>query len=354
MKILFVDKSIFGHHAPYFKAVTRYSDYESVLCIPQMIENLNIKQIIVKNSNFKSRNYIQYCRWIKEIKTIADLEKPDVIHFLYGDIFYRYFGLGLSKFKKYKTIITFHHIKKSFIRDISIKRIFSQINTGIVHTNTLLTQLIDIGIKNIKHIENPHYFNFENITREYAIKTIGLNDDAPVLLAIAGTRYDKGLDILLNALKKVNKPFLLLIAGKELYFDRNFIEENIETYKNKVKILLRYLSDQEFYMCIKAADIIVLPYRRIFTGASGPLAEGVWLKKTIIGPNHGSLGSLIKDNHLGATFKTEDVDDLAKVISEQLESKHSRDETAENYRLTISTDRFALEHKNLYHTLINI
>lgn len=353
MKILFVDTSIRGHHAPYFKTLIKNSDYECVLCVPEKIENLNIKQIIVRNSNFRSRNFIQYCRWINEIKEIAESEKPDAIHFLYGDVFYRYFGMGLSKFKSYNTIITFHIIKKSFIRDISIKTIFGKIDMGIVHTDALLNQLQGIAIKNVKKIENPHCFYFENITREYARKTLGLSDHAPVLLAIGGTRYDKGIDILLNALKKVNKPFFLLIAGRELDFNKNYIEENIGPYKDKVKMLMRYLSDEEFYMCINAADIIVLPYRKTFTGASGPLAEGVWQKKTIIGPNHGSLGSLIKDNHLGATFKSEDADDLAKVINEQLDNKHQWNEKAESYRLTLSTDKFALDHKNLYQTLIN-
>jgi glycosyltransferase involved in cell wall biosynthesis len=353
MKIMYVDILMKGHHAPYFKSVIKNSDYEIVLCAPEKIEDTNIRQIIVKTFIFRTKNPIKYWRWIKEIRDIAETEKPDVIHFLYGDLFYRFFGLGLSKFKSYKIVITFHQIKKSFLRDISIKKIFSQINTGIVHTDTLLNQLHDIGIKNAKQTENPHYYDFENITRQDAIKTLGLNEDVPVLLAIGGTSYYKGLDILLNALKKVNKPFLLLIAGKELDFDKNFIEENIKAYKNKVKMLIKYLSDEEFHMCVNAADIIVLPYRKTFSGASGPLSEGAWLRKTIIGPNHGSLGSLIKDNHLGATFKTEDVDDLAKVISEQLDSKHTWDDTAENYRLTLSTDRFALEHNNLYHKLMN-
>lgn len=346
MKILFVDTAVGGHHIPYFKAVTVNAEYESAICIPKKVGELSTRQIEVKN--IKIRSAIQYLNWIKELSAIAKLEGPDIIHFLYGDVFYRYFGLALSRFSEYKTVVTFHQINKSFLRDISIKAIFNQINMGIVHTKFLSTQLNNIGIKNVKQIEHPIFFNFENITKEYAITNLGLESNVPVLLAIGGTRYDKGLDILLEALKYVQKPFQLLIAGKELHFDRNFIEKNIESYKHNVKLLMRFLSDEEFYMCIKAADIIVLPYRKTFTGVSGHLGQAAWLKKTIIAPNHGSLGRLISDNRIGVTFKTEDVSDLAKVINEKLENKHEWNDTAENYRLTLSSDKFADEHQKLY------
>ncbi len=182
---------------------------------------------------------------------------------------------------------------------------------------------------------------------------MGLSSEVPVLLTIGGTRYKKGLDILLEALRNVKKPFQLLIAGKEEDFDRNYIEENIKSYKDNVKLLMRVLSDEEFAICINAADFIVLPYRKSFNGASGPLGEGVWRKKTIIAPNHGSLGSIIHEYNLGVTFETEDVNDLTKIISEQLENKHEWNDTAENYRLTLSVDSFANEHQKLYYSLMD-
>lgn len=52
------------------------------------------------------------------------------------------------------------------------------------------------------------------------------------------------------------------------------------------------MTDREFAEVIAASDIIALPYRKKFNGASGPLVEGVYLGKCIIGPNHGNLGKL--------------------------------------------------------------
>lgn len=349
MKVLYVDTTTGGHHVPYLKALTMNADYEIVITLPEIIHDIDFKQIKTY-INLKNRNLIKYFEWIKEIQSIAEKESPDIIHFLYGDIFYRYFGMGLEEFKKYKTIITFHQIKKGFLRDISIKRIFKNINIGIVHPSTLSDQLNKIGIKNVKQIENSHYFDFKNITKESALEHLNLTDK-PLLLAIGGTRFDKGLDILLEALKYVNKPFQLLIAGEEQHFKRDYIERNIESYKNNVKLMLRNLYNVEFYICINAADIIVLPYRKIFTGASGPLGEGVWQRKTIIGPSHGGLGETIRKNNIGSTFNSEDTEDLANVINEQLENKHKWNEISEKYRLTLSTEIFAAKHKSLYDSL---
>ncbi len=56
------------------------------------------------------------------------------------------------------------------------------------------------------------------------------------------------------------------------------LEELARPYRNRVKLYLDFLTDEEFEMAIQAVDAIVLPYRKTFNGASGPLGE-VWLKE---------------------------------------------------------------------------
>ena len=65
------------------------------------------------------------------------------------------------------------------------------------------------------------------------------------LLSLGGTRYDKGIDILLNALKDVQDNFKLIIAGKEEFFSREYIEKKIESYRSKVELNLKFLSNEE-------------------------------------------------------------------------------------------------------------
>ena len=344
MKNLYVDTEIKGHHFYYLNALSGQID-RSICVVPSEIGDVNCRQIIVpKFSTFK-----EYKTWINSIFKIAQDENIDVIHFLYGDIFYRYFGFGLSKLKKYfKVVITFHHFRYGLLHNLSLKRIFSNINVGIVHTTHLLAMAEKFGIKNIKHIEYPKFSETKIIPTIDARNYLGISNDCPLLLALGGTREDKGLDILLEALKKVDKPFKLLIAGQPQTYDENFINKAIVSYKDRVYKILRYLTDSEICTIVSASDIVVLPYRKIFDGASGPLVEGVAYGKTIIGPNHGSLGQIIKDNHLGYTFESENVDDLARTINKALSEKFIYDEYAKKYQSALSVGSFIDSHKNLY------
>lgn len=116
--------------------------------------------------------------------------------------------------------------------------------------------------------------------------------------------------------------------------------------------ILRYLTDSEICTIVSASDIVVLPYRKIFDGASGPLVEGVAYGKTIIGPNHGSLGQIIKDNHLGYTFESENVDDLARTINKALSEKFTYDEYAEKYQKSLKTSYFIRSYTEIYKKLL--
>ena len=95
-----------------------------------------------------------------------------------------------------------------------------------------------------------------------------------------------------------------------------------------------------------------MPYRKIFDGASGPLAEGVAYSKTIIGPSHGSIGQIIRDNHLGKCFETEDVNSLARTIDNMLEAGFEYDEIAKQYQNSLKVTVFQENHKALYADLM--
>lgn len=213
------------------------------------------------------------------------------------------------------------------------------------------SQLNKLGVYNVTHIEYPQFNKFFIIKN--AKKFLKLPINTQVIACIGGTRSDKGLDILLEALDEVTQPFHLLIAGKESDFTKTFIQDRIKNYKTKVTYVLKYLTDDELNLYISAADIICLPYRKIFNGASGPLTEGAWFRKTIIGPNHGSLGEIIIENELGYTFESENIEDLTKVLNTALTKEFKWSEKAEQYRETLKTERFVEEYNNLYKKLIN-
>ena len=351
MKILYIDTSLDGHHLGYLSALIRGKEENSVLIVPELVADLGCKQYVFKNKETRSRNFNKFYHFINEIYKIAYAENPDIIHFLTGDIFYRFFGWGLFKFRKYKTIVTLHWIRTVFLEKLSTKLICRQITSVVVHSEYMKEYLQQQEILNVTNIESPNFNNIK-VDSKQVRNDLGLNDNVPVIACIGNTRFDKGLDILLEALKGVKEPFKLLIAGKEEAFDEKFILKEASSYKDKLILRLHYLTDRELAEVIAGSDIIALPYRKNFNGASGPLVEGVCFEKCIIGSNHGNLGKTIRDNHLGYVFETENTMSLRNTIEKALSSKFCADKIYETYRCRLNTATFKEKYESLYNNVL--
>lgn len=333
MKIMFVDSGDTGHRQEYVNSLRRIPEVESLLLIPDA--SINLKRIS------------SYCKWMKQLKERAEKEQPDIIHFLDGDTVMRFFGLGFGFFKRFKTVITFHHFFPGLMRKLSLKRMLHAVNFGVVHTEEIEKKVKDYGCSNILCVPYPCFLKIPcEDSNQY-------ENQPPLLLALGGTRYDKGLDILLGALKKVRVPFQLVVAGKENDFKKEYILEQIEEYKENVKLLLHFLKTDEILELLQKADIIILPYRKEFDGASGPMCEGVYLGKTIVGPSHGSLGSLIQKNHVGYVFESENQDSLVEIIERALREKKLYDDVAKRYQMELQPETFNRRYQKLYNGLLN-
>ena len=344
MKILLVDDTMKGHHLYYIQSILTLP-HEFVFFSSQTSPLLSCHQIKNEHLNFVPRKFRDWLKFISEVKNAAESENVDCVHFLNGALFYRFFGIGLGRLRKFHPIITFHVIRFNLIRNISLRNIFRNIRFGVTHTSLIEQQANSIGIKNIVHIEYPDFT--QNMTCG-SVDFPELPKNVPIIAAIGGTRYDKGLDILLEALSRVESVFHLLIAGYQADFDETFIKEHSQSYSENVTLMLKYLSDDELLACYNHADIIVLPYRLTFNGASGPLTEAASRGKCVVGPSHGSLADIIRSNHLGYTFESENADSLAQVLDKALSEPFAYDETARHYRDVLSPKRFVDDYRALY------
>ncbi len=343
MKILFVENMIIGHHVPYVQALSGSCEYDSVIITPEKIDSISVKQLVFPKMDFNSRKLPDYMECISFIAKTAEEEKADIIHFLDGDKIMRYFGLGMNRLSKIcPVVITYHHLFEGTARRISYM-LMSRGRTPVVHTEEFQRSLEQYGIHNTAHVEYPSFL--ENTGRRK-------KNEVPVIGMFGGTRHDKGLDILMEALAKVESPFRLLVAGREADFSREEIEEMCASFRDKVTLDLRFLTEKELAGYWDMTDLVVLPYRAIFDGASGQLTEGVNREIPIIGPEHGSLGSIITENHLGATYRTEDSDDLAAKIEEALTSEFAYDKVAKAYKRQMSPERFCDDYLDIYRSLI--
>ena len=349
MKILYVDIILNGHHQAYLKALVDDPGYDRILLLPEKCSELRCTQYTFTPMDFYHKKLSEYLRWIKEVKEIAQREKVDIIHFLYGDIFYKYFGLGLGSLdRKYKIILTLHGKREGAIYDLILKRIFQSINIGVVHTVAIQGSLKKIGINNAAHIEYPCFAPYKDMDREEARICLDIPKETKLIGCLGGTRYDKGLDLLLASIQELSSDYEVLIAGNSEAWDESEIWALAGPSQKHIRLILRYLTDAEFQTILSACDIIVLPYRKCFNGASGPLAEVVWNKKIIVGSDHGSLGAVIKEHHLGYVFKSEDTHSLSQALEKALNLDFKYDDKALEYRGSLSVEHFKDSYRALY------
>jgi glycosyltransferase involved in cell wall biosynthesis len=159
------------------------------------------------------------------------------------------------------------------------------------------------------------------LTRAAARERVGFGPDEQVLLFFGNIAPYKGLEDLIRALARLiedDKRFRLIIAGPvkdrscEPYWARleRLMDELCVT--GHVRKDVRYLPDDEVGNFFKAADVSVLPYRRIYQ--SGVLALSYAQGVPVIVADVGSLPGDIVEGETGYVFHSGDVSALVEAI----------------------------------------
>jgi D-inositol-3-phosphate glycosyltransferase len=122
--------------------------------------------------------------------------------------------------------------------------------------------------KSIPTALNPHplFDNFgELVSREAAIKKLGLDASFTYLLFFGFIRAYKGLDLLLEAFssEKLRNMNLRLIIAGEFYEDDKPYREivNKAGLEEDVIFFARFINDDEVTYFFSAADLVIQPYR---------------------------------------------------------------------------------------------
>ena len=162
--------------------------------------------------------------------------------------------------------------------------------------------------------------------------------DRPLLLFCGLVRSYKGLDVLLEAMALLKRPYHLLIAGE---FWQNGLA-NAQKQINRlgltdcVTILDDYLPDELLAACIDQANVVVLPYRSATQSGIVQIAFG--RHKPVITTNVGGLAEAVTDGSMGLVVPPEDPSALARAIeyyfSENLEVSFSENIRRENGRFS--------------------
>jgi glycosyltransferase involved in cell wall biosynthesis len=178
--------------------------------------------------------------------------------------------------------------------------------------------------KPVRLIAHPLYDNFgEIISKETARKKLGIRMEDKVVLFFGFIRKYKGLDILLNAFKKVIEQkkienLKLLIAG-EFYEDKKSyaLLLNDPSIQSHLILHTHFIPNSEVKYFLCAADCVIQPYRSATQSGVTPLAYH--FEVPMIVTNVGGLPSMVADKKTGL-IAAPTAESIAKKIEEYFES----------------------------------
>ncbi|MFK7603869.1 glycosyltransferase family 4 protein [Deinococcus sp. SM5_A1] len=147
---------------------------------------------------------------------------------------------------------------------------------------------------------------------------LGIPTQAMVLLAFGGSRHDKGVDLALEALALLPPHVHLLVVGSMPAPEAVALRERTGQLgvTDRLHLHLEFVPDEDVEGYFTASDVCLLPYRRNFSGQSGPLGIAASLGLPVLAADVGVLAEMVGEYRLGALFAPEDPAALARCVQE--------------------------------------
>jgi len=245
--------------------------------------------------------------WLKVFSIIKE-KKPDLLIFHWVSPFlspvFTTISFLTKHFTKTKTLSVCHNVlphEKRFTDKFLAKSLFRYVDYFLVHSKKDLKDLTSIKKNaNVKLGFMPMFDFFEkkNISKSKLRAKLGLKNK--VILFFGIVREYKGLIYLIRALPKVLKStnLDLLIVG-EFWGGKNKYLKEIKDLKlqNNVKIIAKYVPDEEVSDYFSVSDVLVLPY--INATQSAILQTAFAFNKPVITTNVGGLKEVVDDGKTG-------------------------------------------------------
>jgi glycosyltransferase involved in cell wall biosynthesis len=220
--------------------------------------------------------------------------------------------------KDAKVISILHNVipHEHRIGDKALLKYFLKQNDGFaVMSESVRNDLLELqpGAQYFFH-ELPLYDHYGKLMdQETAKKSLQIPSDKKVLLFFGFIRDYKGLDLLIDAVAKLDDSYVLVIAG-EVYGSFDKYQKQIDALNINHRIIkhVRYIDDAEVPLFFSAADVCVLPYK----GAtqSGVTSIAWHFNVPVIATDVGGLKESIQHRNTGLIADEPEADTIAILI----------------------------------------
>jgi len=178
-----------------------------------------------------------------------------------------------------RIIIEFHEVVDPFEESVLPIRVYSRLmgrllihmaDGYVTHSESdkkLLAEKYQMNADRIQIIPHGLYDQYTAIDRMAARQALGLGSEDHVIMSFGLIRPYKGIPYLVRAFGELPREIALqskLLLVGEIWEDRESVIGAIEacSYKDRIVLLDRYVSDDEVARYFSAADVVVLPYLR--------------------------------------------------------------------------------------------
>lgn len=225
-------------------------------------------------------------------------------------------------------------LAKSSIERSAAKRAVQAADRITVHTEAEANQLastMGIARSQVEVIEHgAHFVSRTTLTQAQAKRAVGIDPNRFAFVSIGFLQHHKGFDVAAEAMLAANAP----IADLHIVGSRRVSHPDINRYVDQLEQLCslspqlclheRFVSDDEFDHWVRAADVVVLPYREIWS--SGVIERAQVLGTQVIAADLPQL----KQQANGDALLVSDIDDLRAAMEQLYAAANYSDTTPIN------------------------
>jgi D-inositol-3-phosphate glycosyltransferase len=306
---------------------------------PELHVTPNLRFLNFRGNQHESTNFaeklwelaVYYARLVR----YAARSKPRILHILWNnkiELFDRTLLMAYYKLCGKQIAFTAHNVnqarrdaKDSLLNRITLRIQYRLCDHIFVHTKKMKDELCqDFGVaeKAVTVIRHPinDAFPDTDLTPSEAKRQLGLQENEKAVLFFGRIRPYKGIEHLLAAFHPLaanHSDYRLIIAGEpkkgsEEY--RHQIEQTVKTefMLGQIIMKIQFIADDEMEVYLKAADVLVLPYKEIFQ--SGVLFLAYSFGLPVVATDVGSFREEIVEGRTGFLCQPGDPAELAKAI----------------------------------------
>lgn len=294
---------------------------------------LNLRGNQDPNAHFFNKA-LRVLKYYARLLGYTALARPKLFHILWNNKF-EYFDRTLLmlwyRMLGKRIVFTLHNVnarrrdgKDTILNRMTLRVQYRLADHLFVHTERMKQELMeDFGERSGRVTVIP--FGINNavpntaLTAQEARQRLGIPSGEKTILFFGHIAPYKGLEYLVTAFEHVSRQCgdcRLIIAGRPKNCAEywNTIQNAIDDDARAGRILLRdeFIPDEDTEIYMKAADVLVLPYRYIYQ--SGVLFLGYSFGLPVLAADVGSLRDDIVEGRTGFVFPPEDPENLARMI----------------------------------------